>query len=60
MVGSHVEVAGFRWMVRRLLGDVVCPLVAVEIPVTCEDLTKDGIKWLLDTSGNKLLVLISP
>ena len=37
-------------MVRRLFGDVVALGAVRVVPVTCEDLTQDGVERLLDST----------
>ena len=51
MLGSHEEVARLGRVVRRLLGDVVTLRAVWVVPVASEDLTEDGIEWLLDASA---------
>ncbi len=55
--GRHEEVTRFWGMVRCLFGDVVAFGSVWVVPVTGEDLTKNWIEWLLDSTG-MLLVLI--
>lgn len=50
VVGSRVEVAGLGWMMGGLLRDVVRPRLVGKVPVACENLAKDRVQRLLDSS----------
>lgn len=49
VVRSHVEVARFRWVVRGLLGDVVCSCVVRKIPIASEDLAENRVQRFFDS-----------
>lgn len=59
MLGSHEEVARLGWVMRRLLGDVVAFGAIWVIPVASEDLTQDGIEWLLDAPAMPLVTVLA-
>jgi hypothetical protein len=58
VLGCHEEVARLGRVVRRLFGDVVALGAVRVVPVTCEDLTQDGVERLLDSPNSHQLLLM--
>lgn len=56
MLGSHVEVARLRRVVRSLFGNVVAASMIRKFPVAGKSLAEDGIKWLLNATAVVLAV----
>ena len=56
VVRRHVEVARLGRVVRGLLGDVVGPVLVLEVPVAGEDLAEDRVQRLLDAPSEWLAV----
>lgn len=59
VLGSHVEVAGFRGMVRGLLGDIVAFRVVWELPIASERLAEDWVEGFLYSTGYQISIPFS-
>jgi hypothetical protein len=56
----HVEIAGFRRVVGRLLGDVVAFRMVGEFPIAGERLAEDWVEWFLHSSAHMSDLSYSP